>query len=673
MKYFFRKWGDFTSAVKNKNILLLLDFDGTLAPIVPRPGDARIPQPVRECVKDLSRNRRITVGIVSGRRLSDLRQLAGIKGIFYAGDHGLVIKGPREVFVHPAYKKCRPYLKKIADTLRRDTAGIKGAIVERKKMTISVHYRLVAAKDISRLRSIFKKVTRPYVKGKKVRMETGKKILDIKPPVIWNKGKAVEKIEKMSGKKNNIKVFIGDDLTDEDAFGVLGKRDFSIRVGRKKSSKARYFLKNPAEVRRLLVKIREITALFFIVISLSVASMFSQSFAEEVAQETTAEEAPEKAATEEAPRKIPIIGNLMDILSDEPDDLDTDNYSTRTKDGWEISIKRYIAEEGKPKAAVILCHGFNINNKFWDLDKRSSPARFLAKAGYDVWAPSLRGSGLSSKPVLSRVRSIVKFELRELPQMLFKAPFDITKFGWTIDDHIHKDIPAIIDLVRKKSGFDKVYWIGHSMGGIVMFGYLETETQRHIAGFIPISSMMVIHKPLNEYQERIANQKPLLTASLIVNTTVASQLSNYTFGTVKSPIEELLLERENMHKDVVFKFFRTCIDDTAAGVVGQFSDSMRMGEIVSSDRKYSYTDNLHRVRVPLLFLSGRADGFVSERMMRDAYDWVSSKDKSIVIVSKANGYTTDYGHCDLILGKNSKAEVYPVILQWLDERTAGRR
>ena len=201
---------------------------------------------------------------------------------------------------------------------------------------------------------------------------------------------------------------------------------------------------------------------------------------------------------------------------------------------------------------------------------------------------------------------------------------------------------------------------------------IHPATQKKIAGFIPMGSMMVIPQPLNSHLKTIANQKPLLTASLLVNTTVASQIRNFTFGAVKHPLEELLFERENMYDEVMFRFFRTCIDDTSAGVVSQFSDSIRKGEMLSSDGRYSYTNNMSRVSVPILIMAGASDGFVTEEVMKGSYDRVSSKDKSMLIFSKANGYSADYGHCDLILGKNSEKDVYPPILQWLDKRTAKR-
>ncbi|MBL7071655.1 MAG: alpha/beta fold hydrolase [Candidatus Omnitrophica bacterium] len=361
---------------------------------------------------------------------------------------------------------------------------------------------------------------------------------------------------------------------------------------------------------------------------------------------------------------------------EEPFTIKTKTYTAKTEDGWEISIERYRIEEEvygvKPKAAVILCHGFNINNKFWDLDRRSSLARYLTKEGYDVWAPSLRGSGLSSRPFMSRVRSLVKFDLKTIPHMLAKTPFDIGKLGWTIDDHIHQDVPTIIELVKEESGFDKVYWIGHSMGGIIMYGYLETAGQDDIAGFIPIGSMMFMPRPLTPHLKRIADQKPLLTASLIINTTMASQLRNFTFGIVKNPIEELLFETENMYGEVLIRFFRSCIDDTSAGVVTQFSDSIRRGEILSSDRRFSYTGNMHRIKVPILIMGGGKDGFVDAEALKNVYDTVSSRDKDFVVISKANGYSADYGHCDLVIGKNAEQDVYPVILNWLDKRAVKR-
>ncbi|MEA3305500.1 MAG: trehalose-phosphatase [Candidatus Omnitrophota bacterium] len=634
MEYFFTRWEDFKKALeKKKNALLLFDFDGTLTPIVSVPGKARLSLPVRKYIKTLSEKKRVEIGIISGRAIKDIMRLIRVRGIYYAGNHGLEIKSPGGLFIHPSSKKYSKYISRISSDLRRRLSGIKGAVLEDKALSLSLHYRLVEQKDVPKLKSEFMAACSPYIKRKAVKVSGGKKVLELRPPISWDKGRAAKMIEKLVGWKKALTVFVGDDQTDEDVFKVIKKGDFSIRVGKMKKSKARYFLRNPNEVRRLLMKITALLAIFFIVVSASTVYAGQKS-------------------------------SLSPFFTKE--------YRAKTEDEWEISLKRYILKNQPPqkcKAAVILCHGFNINNKFWDIDERSSLMRYLARNGYDVWAPSLRGSGMSSKPVLSDLRSVVKLDMKNIPGKLIKMPFNITKFDWTIDDHIHKDIPAIIDLVKEESGFDQVYWIGHSMGGIIMFAYLETGNRNDIAGFIPISSMMVIPNPLNAHLERIANQKALLTASLLINTTIASQLSNYTLGIVKSPIEELLMKKENMYDEVVFRFFRICIDDTAPGVVTQFSDSIKAGNMLSSGGGYNYTGNMRLIKVPILIMGGGDDGFVTKKCLRDSYDAVSSSDKSIAIFAKAQGYLTNYGHCDLVIGKNSEKEVYPVILNWLDERT----
>jgi len=262
--------------------------------------------------------------------------------------------------------------------------------------------------------------------------------------------------------------------------------------------------------------------------------------------------------------------------------------------------------------------------------------------------------------------------VKNLPRDIVQAPSNITKIRWTIDDHILKDAPAIMNYVKKQSGFEKVYWIGHSMGGIIMFGYLERVSQDDIAGFIPIGSMMVIPQPLPPHHKKIANQEMFLRASLIVNTRTAAHLRNYTLGKVKYPIEEMLIKRENMHEKTIYRLFREGINDTSPGVVGQFASSIRAGSIISSDKKYNYTANMNLVAVPILIIAGGADAFVSEEELRESYEAVSSRDKSIIICSKENGYSADYGHSDLLIGKDSGKEVYPVILGWLDERTDER-
>lgn len=341
-------------------------------------------------------------------------------------------------------------------------------------------------------------------------------------------------------------------------------------------------------------------------------------------------------------------------------------YFIKTEDGWTLSLYRYAPDNiNAKKEPLILCHGFNYNSYFWDLDEKHSFARYLRDKGYDVWTVNLRGSGDSSKPALSDLRSLTKFQLEKMPQIFLRAPFNINKFDWTIDDHIHKDLPAIIEFVKSETGSPQVAWIGHSMGGMIMYAYLETENQKNIRRFVAIGSMSHAKQPPNPVLAMVAAQKPITNASLLINTTVAYQLRNLTLGAIKLPWEELFYNKDNMDDITVIQMFRISIDDTAPGVIAQFTDVIRNGDFMSVDKKFNYTQNLSLVNVPTLFIAGSKDKLGTLETMEYAYNSISSRVKELHVFSKDNGYSADYGHCDLLLGKKSQEEVYDYIYRWL--------
>ncbi len=344
-------------------------------------------------------------------------------------------------------------------------------------------------------------------------------------------------------------------------------------------------------------------------------------------------------------------------------------YYIKTSDNWTLSLHRYMpAGLDKNKAPVILCHGFNYNSSFWDLDKDHSFARYLQEKGHDVWAVNLRGSGDSSKPAISDLKSLTRDGLEKVPQVLLRAPLNIGKFDWTIDDHINKDVPAIIDFVKNETAKSKVIWIGHSMGGMILYPYLERGDADNIKAFVAIASMANVKQPPSKALALIASQKPIADASFLINTTVAHQVKDLTFGAIKLPWEELYYNENNTNKVTAEKMFRVTMDDTSPGVIKQYSNMIISGEFMSVDKKEDYTKKLHLIRVPMLIIAGRGDEMATVETMQYLYDNISSKDKELHVFSKKNGYSADYGHCDLILGKNSKEEVYNYIYNWLKKR-----
>ena len=260
MEHLLAAWTKVVEQLRDASrILLLSDYDGTLAPIVERPELASLPENIRRLLEALARQRRVTVGIISGRALGDLMSKVNIGGIIYAGNHGLEIQGPGVSFINPLAAEIAPVLRIIRYLLSRALRRTSGAIVEDKGLTLSVHYRLVDEEREGEVKDAVEQVVGGAQALGKVKITTGKKVYEVRPVVTWDKGKAVKLLMKKYGKGGRksrlLPVYLGDDRTDEDAFAVVAKygNGVSVFVGDpEQETSARYFLTSPAEVDRFL-------------------------------------------------------------------------------------------------------------------------------------------------------------------------------------------------------------------------------------------------------------------------------------------------------------------------------------------------------------------------------------------------------------------------------------
>ncbi|MFC1949621.1 trehalose-phosphatase [Chloroflexota bacterium] len=265
MQHLFESWQSFSSdVIAATRVLLLSDYDGTLTPIVSRPEDAMLSPGVREKLRALAENPAFSVGIISGRLLKEVRQLVGVEGIYYAGNHGLEIEGPGLSFIHPAAESAWMEIADLNRQLSERLSSIEGAFVEDKGLSLSVHYRLVNENDVDTVADIFRQITEPRLKEGKIRLSSGKKVFEVRPPIDWHKGKAVEtvikEIERTSRSEIGTVIYLGDDITDEDAFRVVRHpRGWSVFIGEEnQSSSADYFLNSTSEVETLLSRLLEL-------------------------------------------------------------------------------------------------------------------------------------------------------------------------------------------------------------------------------------------------------------------------------------------------------------------------------------------------------------------------------------------------------------------------------
>jgi len=230
-------------------LFLFLDFDGTLAPIGDDPDKAYMPAETRKALDELAMKDRVSLAIISGRALSDLRERVGLKGIIYAGNHGLEISGPGMEFVEPAAAQQIKALGELARHLRTRLHGIPGAEVENKVLSASVHFRRAAPESRDEIDRLVRTAVESI--GSFFEVTLGRKVFEIRPRVNWHKGRAVGWIKETSGTPDALSVYLGDDATDEDAFSALAA-DITISVGRSTRTSARYCLERQEAVQQFL-------------------------------------------------------------------------------------------------------------------------------------------------------------------------------------------------------------------------------------------------------------------------------------------------------------------------------------------------------------------------------------------------------------------------------------
>ncbi|MCK5259488.1 MAG: trehalose-phosphatase [Candidatus Omnitrophica bacterium] len=256
---FFAHLDELQRQLAQKDVFVFLDYDGTLTPIVDTPDMAVLSREMRETVRRLSRNHKVS--IVSGRTTDDVRGKVQVDGIFYAGSHGFEIVDPEgKVEISEKAQATRHVIDEVHEKLSARLKDVQGALVENVKYTISAHYRLVSDEDFPKVEREVENILREYPGLYKT---SGKKVFEIRPKIDWHKGKAVEWILNVVGyhPEEHRAIYIGDDVTDEDAFAALEGKGFGILVAEEpRESKAAYVIKNTQDVKKvleILIRIKE--------------------------------------------------------------------------------------------------------------------------------------------------------------------------------------------------------------------------------------------------------------------------------------------------------------------------------------------------------------------------------------------------------------------------------
>jgi trehalose 6-phosphate phosphatase len=240
---------------------LLLDYDGTLTPIVTDPATAYLSPAMQQILTALVYHPRYQIAIVSGRALADLQGRAEGLALYMAGNHGLQIAGPEIEYCHPEAVQMQPQLRTLTQELQQALETIPGAWVEDKGLTLTVHMRKVPTAYVPLVQRRVLRLIRPALEARALALRTGKAVLEVRPAIKWDKGSAlrwiVDHMCLSRSASHMCPIYIGDDETDEDAFQALGTAGLRILVGCDRlSSAAHYYVESVEQAMQFLAMLR---------------------------------------------------------------------------------------------------------------------------------------------------------------------------------------------------------------------------------------------------------------------------------------------------------------------------------------------------------------------------------------------------------------------------------
>ena len=236
---------------RGDQLVLLFGYDGALTKLSVRPWQAELSPATRRVLTGLSVLPRVTVGIISGRELGQLKRLVGVSSIFYAATDGLELEFRGKTVTHPLVNHTAPLLGEVAKALEPHIRDFPTAWIERKHFGVTVHYRQLDPRLVPQLHVRIDRELDAW--GERLHVVTGAKAVEITPSLGWTKGTAVEFVLQQLGPHPCLVLYAGDEASDVEAlWNVSVHSGITIGIGSRQPTVAQFELPDVEAVKELL-------------------------------------------------------------------------------------------------------------------------------------------------------------------------------------------------------------------------------------------------------------------------------------------------------------------------------------------------------------------------------------------------------------------------------------
>ena len=319
-------------------------------------------------------------------------------------------------------------------------------------------------------------------------------------------------------------------------------------------------------------------------------------------------------------------------------------HHVTTSDGWTLALHRYRPDKLLWAQPVFMCHGMGANRFNFDIAEDRSLAKTLTAVGFDVWILELRGHGQSDRPAW------------------------LTPFGWNynFDDFLMTDIPLALKKVQQVTGHDKVFLLGHSMGGMLGLAHAGIAKDHGLAGVVAIGSPVSLRSPSGKAPLNFLAR--LAALGSVVRISPISKFFAPLSGMAPKSFSKTFILPGSTEQRLIKRIMFNLLGNEPTSLVRQFGLWQQEGSFRSLDGQHDYLKSLEQVDIPILVLAAEKDRLARPKSVMPAYELAGVKDKQFRVFGKDAGDEFDFGHGDLLLGRLAPKVVYTEIIHWLESR-----